>query len=138
MIIAAEAEQIIPCAHYDAQTTTCTYHHFRVRGPVTCDICSKYTPYELHQKKSLNQHEPDPVKHDGPAMWDLVIADMQERDTQGAKKYGTRLQANNGRDPLVDAYQEALDLVVYLRQAIYERSLHETRVDQQDGRGVSE
>lgn len=27
----------------------------------------------------------------------------------------------NGRDALLDAYQEALDLVVYLRQVIYER-----------------
>lgn len=39
----------------------------------------------------------------------------------GRQKYGTPLTADNGRDPLVDAYQEALDLVVYLRQAIEER-----------------
>lgn len=38
----------------------------------------------------------------------------------GLKKYGTVLQPNNGRDALVDAYQEALDLVVYLRQRIEE------------------
>lgn len=30
--------------------------------------------------------------------------------------------AHNGRDALVDAYQEALDLTMYLRQAIEERS----------------
>ena len=36
-------------------------------------------------------------------------------------EHGTPLQAHNGRDPLVDAYQEALDLAVYLRQAIEER-----------------
>jgi hypothetical protein len=29
---------------------------------------------------------------------------------------------NNGRDSLMDAYQEALDLVMYLRQAIEERN----------------
>ena len=49
------------------------------------------------------------------------MADMLDRDTVGRKRYGTRLQPHNGRDALVDAYQEALDLVVYLRQAIYER-----------------
>jgi hypothetical protein len=31
------------------------------------------------------------------------------------------LRAHNGRDALVDAYQEALDLCVYLRQVIQER-----------------
>ena len=56
-----------------------------------------------------------------PAVWDLVRQDMLERDRQGQQRYGTRLRGHNGRDPLVDAYQEALDLCVYLRQAIYER-----------------
>jgi hypothetical protein len=31
------------------------------------------------------------------------------------------LQPHNGRDCLMDAYQEALDLAMYLRQAIFER-----------------
>ena len=56
-----------------------------------------------------------------PAVWDLVMDDMRARDKTGAAKYGTRLQPHNGRDVLVDAYQEALDLCVYLRQAIFER-----------------
>jgi hypothetical protein len=46
---------------------------------------------------------------------------MVARDHVGRARYGTPLQAHNGRDALVDAYQEALDLVVYLRQAIEER-----------------
>lgn len=41
--------------------------------------------------------------------------------TSAAIDMARPLQAHNGRDPLVDAYQEALDLVVYLRQAIEER-----------------
>lgn len=65
----------------------------------------------------------DPVPNERPAVWDLVIADMRERDAGGLAKYGTRLQPGNGRDALVDAYQEALDLCVYLRQAIAEREL---------------
>lgn len=69
----------------------------------------------------MNQKEPAPIKNDQPAVWDLVLADIKERDEIGMQKYGTRLQPFNGRDVLVDAYQEALDLVVYLRQAIYER-----------------
>lgn len=67
------------------------------------------------------EDQPPPIPNDGVPVWDLVIADMQERDQVGRARYGTPLQTHNGRDPLVDAYQEALDLVVYLRQAIEER-----------------
>lgn len=62
-----------------------------------------------------------PLKNDSAAVWSLVIRDMADRDAMGLKKYGTRLQPNNGRNALQDAYEEALDLAVYLRQAIYER-----------------
>lgn len=65
--------------------------------------------------------QPAPVPNDKPAIADLVIADMQERKRLGIERYGTPLQAHNGRDALVDAYQEALDLTMYLRQAIEER-----------------
>ena len=70
---------------------------------------------------SLNKKELMPVKNDNPPIWDLVVEDIKERDSIGEKKYNTRLQGFNGRNPLIDAYQEALDLVVYLRQEIYER-----------------
>ena len=65
--------------------------------------------------------QPEPTHNDEPAIWPLVIADMEARDRVGREKYGTPLQTNNGRDALVDAYQEALDLVVYLRQELEER-----------------
>lgn len=70
----------------------------------------------------LNKPEPAPVQTDETPVWDLVIADMRERDNEGRRKYGTPLQASNGRDHLVDAYQEALDLCVYLRAAIERRA----------------
>lgn len=67
------------------------------------------------------QDQPAPIPNTRPAVWLLVIQDMAERDTVGRERYGTPLQPYNGRDALVDAYQEALDQAVYLRQAIYER-----------------
>lgn len=70
---------------------------------------------------SINDHQPAPTPNDKPAVWDLVVADMKERDTTGRQRYGTPLQPHNGRDMLIDAYQEALDLSCYLRGAIYER-----------------
>lgn len=51
----------------------------------------------------------------------LVMQDLSDRREMGIAKYGTPLQTHNGRDALMDAYQEALDLVMYLRQAIAER-----------------
>lgn len=65
--------------------------------------------------------QPEPVINNNPAVWDLVMKDIVQRDHNRYLKYGTRLQPFNGRDAIIDAYQEALDLVVYLRQAIFER-----------------
>ena len=76
----------------------------------------------MNEIENTNTPQPQPTPNNHPAVWDLVIADMQERDQIGKQKYGTRLQPHNGRDFLVDAYQEALDLVVYLRGEICQRN----------------
>lgn len=59
------------------------------------------------------------------AAWDEADletgADPTPNAVLGVTRYGTPLQPHNGRDALRDAYEEALDLVHYLRQAIYER-----------------
>ena len=84
--------------------------------------------------------EPAPERTDSAAVWPLVIRDVEERltpapledtppwlrqclaqdmrarDAAGREKYGVPLQVHNGRRAIVDAYQEALDLCVYLRQ----------------------
>ena len=58
-------------------------------------------------------------------MWAEIIAELPEghilrplaieRRAQGIERYGVPLQRGNGRDHLVDALQEALDLMAYLR-----------------------
>jgi hypothetical protein len=60
-------------------------------------------------------------KGSGPAITDLLIRDLSERQAFGTQKYGEPLRAFNGRDPLVDAYQELIDLLLYLRQYLTER-----------------
>lgn len=65
--------------------------------------------------------QPTPRPNSSPPCWDLVLSDMMERDAVGRQRYGTPLQAHNGRDALKDLYEELLDAVVYLRQALYER-----------------
>lgn len=51
----------------------------------------------------------------------MVREDLEERERVGIERYGTSLQPHNGRDALRDAYEEALDLACYLRQAMAER-----------------
>lgn len=50
-----------------------------------------------------------------------VMDDLIERLEKGIGEYGQALRANNGRKSLQDAYEEALDLACYLKQAINER-----------------
>lgn len=52
-----------------------------------------------------------------------VVADMRDRDRVGRERYGTPLTSYNGRDSIVDLYQELLDAAVYARTAITEGSL---------------
>lgn len=84
-------------------------------------------------KNALIEPEPAPIKNNLPAMWDLTIEQVQKdgraRDEFGFKKYGTRLQPFNGRDALADGFQEQLDGLVYLYQAIYERQFTQPVVE---------
>ena len=80
--------------------------------------------------------QPPPIKTDTPEVWPLIIRGLREntpspindllilksieRDAYGRSKYGVGLQVENGRDPLADALDEALDAMAYTRQH-YER-----------------
>jgi len=61
------------------------------------------------------------VASDRQSVQDMVMSDLAVRKKIGIARYGTPLQPHNGRDALRDAYEEALDLACYLRQAIAER-----------------
>lgn len=53
----------------------------------------------------------------------LVQADIESRAQLGEKKYGARLATwsrENGKSPLRNAYEEVLDLAMYLRQRLEE------------------
>lgn len=67
-----------------------------------------------------NEYQPVP-KSGNMDVYTFVLQDIQDRVDFGKKKHGTFLQTNNGRSALWDAYQEAIDLVMYLRQEILER-----------------
>lgn len=83
--------------------------------------------------------EPPPQRTDSPEVWPLIIADLQggaysavatfygpldgdlseaarQRHEFGLRKYGVGLQVENGRRPLRDLLDEALDACAYSRQ----------------------
>lgn len=57
----------------------------------------------------------------------LVQEDIEKRIQKGEKEYGERLTVFNGRIPLQDAYEEVLDLAVYLKQELIERGYKNER-----------
>lgn len=66
--------------------------------------------------------QPLPTPNDNPRVHDLVIEDIRARKELGIRRYGVALQAHNGRDALLDLYQELLDATTYLRQLLEERA----------------
>lgn len=63
------------------------------------------------------QPKPKPGKDN---VIDLVMEDLRVRAEVCSEDYGTHLQTFNGRDALIDLYQEMLDVLMYLRQLIAE------------------
>lgn len=80
---------------------------------------------------SVEDAQPATAKQPAPSgkgdpILGMVLADLTNRALEGREKYGEALKANNGRNALWDAYQEALDLAMYLRQAIEEQHRAQT------------
>ena len=66
--------------------------------------------------------QPDPTENENSGLVILkVMEDLESQAIKGLQHYGTVLKTHNGRDALQDAYEEALDLAMYLAQAIMER-----------------
>jgi hypothetical protein len=55
---------------------------------------------------------------------EAVMLDLHERREYGRRKYGTELMTNNGRDALLEIYQELLDATMYTKQLLMERDAH--------------
>lgn len=100
-------------------STGCTFPHCACESFATCNRES--LQWTTPTKPQREGDQPMPRPNTNAPVWPIVMQDMQARHELGIKRYGTPLQANNGRDTLRDAYEEALDLAVYLRTAIYER-----------------
>lgn len=85
--------------------------------------------------QNLNNPEPDPIRKEGATwVWPLVwadvdalpieptakaalLADMIDRDRLGWERHGGPLVDDDGRNALIDMYQELLDGAVYAKKA---------------------
>lgn len=54
---------------------------------------------------------------------ELVRRDLLHRERENIRLYGSPVTAYTGRSAILDAYEEALDLCVYLRQVIEEMTI---------------
>lgn len=87
---------------------------------------SDFVPFvSVEDAQPATAKQPAPSGKGDPILG-MVLADLTNRALEGREKYGEALKANNGRNALWDAYQEALDLTMYLRQAIEEQHRAQT------------
>lgn len=85
--------------------------------------CS-FSPLAIQRAQELllagTREEPSPTMSEHPPIIGQVMRDLVRRADGGVKKYGTLLRPFNGRNQLVDLYQELLDAVCYCAALIYE------------------
>lgn len=74
----------------------------------------------MSDERNADEDQAAPIVNNKLFVQQMVISDIEDRMNFGIKKYGTALQAGNGRSMLFDAYEEVLDLVIYLRGCLEE------------------
>ncbi len=74
---------------------------------------------DLNEPSGPANPEPMPIKGKEFVL-PHVVNDLMQRDQLGKEKYGTSLETHNGRSSLWDAYQEALDFIIYFRKHLLE------------------
>lgn len=70
--------------------------------------------------KTEPEDQPMPTINAQPYVHDQVAKDILARAELGERRYGTKLQPNNGRNALQDAYEELLDAATYVKQRMIE------------------
>ena len=83
------------------------------------------------EPQGLKQRDGDqrlPIANDKPRAHELVMADIADRMAVGIQRYGSALQAFNGRDTLQDIYDELLDGAVYMRAVLEMRKAADSEV----------
>ena len=98
----------------------CTSRNLCTGYSVGKNACEIFSVDEFMKDFSMKFEQPVPTPNNSKHIADMVVADIMQRKAAGVEKYGVALQAHNGRSALQDAYEEALDMACYLKQAIEE------------------
>ena len=119
-----------------------TFESIHVCNRTKCLGCGEFLdPGQRHdcpsppELKKRPGDQPLPVINEHPYVQDAVIDYIEKRKQIGISRYGTALQPHNGRDAMRDAFEEVIDLAVYLAQVIIERdgSLFDAQADSSTG-----
>lgn len=86
--------------------------------------CRKHAPDFLCPRHSRVTEDQFKLLSEQPTIVTLVIDDLREREEYGTAQYGVPLLEDSSKEnALREAYEEALDLCVYLRLELSRRSV---------------
>jgi hypothetical protein len=74
-----------------------------------------YNPQDDEHTYCADEGAFPPPSEQGMLVLPLVLSDLKERAAMGRKKYNNDYRVHTRENPLQEAYEEALDLVMYLR-----------------------
>lgn len=112
------------------------------RGKRTCDGCgarpllcmciggSAYGRHGETLRRSVTEEQPQP-HGTGLPVGERLIELIRERTKLGIEKYGEPLTTQNGRDSMLDALQESIDLNQYLMQTLMESEAEIKRLSEE-------
>lgn len=134
-----DIDPFVPCAfckrkalHAIDNIAMCGEHYDRYRKGESAYALSMEIYYMSEFNTVTGKPMPEPTPTDGPSIHDLVLQDVWtdaartiilQRRAFGLEKYGTLLQAFNGRPAFDDLVIELADAVCYARQAVEEGRL---------------
>jgi hypothetical protein len=82
---------------------------------------TKQQPNPTHGGESVTDWLLSFMERDHPAYHAILADDIKARRQLGIERYGVELETHNGRSALTDGFQEAIDLMKYVAQALMER-----------------
>lgn len=102
---------------------------------VTIEDAERADEYDEEYLRALREGSQSlPTPSDRASAHDLLITFVAKRKDLGLRRYGSLLQAGNGRDSLRDALEEVVDLAAYL--VVWQEARDEALVQLEALRGV--
>lgn len=96
------------------------WSQFEDRQPDRRHTAPQPTPVMTNYGPCAQDEVIEDLLGDGTILSEAVAKDVVERKQMGLEKYGTVLRPLNGRDALVDVYQEFIDAMQYAKVGLME------------------